>query len=218
MAPRLRNEQAGATYHVIARGVDRRRIFVDDQDLRVYTALLAAVTERQRWHLLSYCLMPNHVHLLIETPETNLANGMQLLHGRYARGFNIRHARTGHLFETRYKSPRITSDGALVRTVGYIVANPLAASLCVRASDWRWSSHAAVSAAGKPPEWLAHGRLLGQLEETTGLSCYSDLVAAREQLCSERSGRQPVNGAIRDRAQTPSANDAIRDRGQTPSR
>jgi REP element-mobilizing transposase RayT len=72
-----RNEIAGGIYHVIARGVDRRRIFADSEDYETYMRLLATVTRRQGWHLLCYCLIPNHVHLMIETPETNLANGMQ---------------------------------------------------------------------------------------------------------------------------------------------
>ena len=175
MKSRLRNEQAGATYHVMSRGVDRRHIFVDHEDYETYTRLLAAVTQRQGWHLLCYCLMPNHVHLLIETPETNLANGMQLLHGRYARAFNIRHVRTGHLFEAPYKSPPVDEDG-LVRTVGYIVANPVTAVLCRTAEEWPWGSHALLETA---PNWLAHGRLLDRLEEATGMRCYDDLVEAR---------------------------------------
>src|SRR3954452_6470265 len=96
---RLRNEIGGGIYHVTARGVDRRRIFVDDQDYETYTRLLAGVVERQGWYLLSYCLMPNHVQLLIETPDPNLGNGMQWLHSRYALAFNLRHARSGHLSE-----------------------------------------------------------------------------------------------------------------------
>jgi REP element-mobilizing transposase RayT len=181
---RLRNEQAGATYQVVARGVDRRRIFVDDDDYRTYTGLLGTVIVRQGWHLLCYCLMPNHVHLLIETPETNLGNGIQWLHGRYARAFNKRHDRVGHLFEAPYKSPIVTEE-TLVRTVGYIVANPMAASLCKGAADWPWGSHRAV-AHDEPPEWLAHARLLEQLEDAAGFRCYGDLVTARELLCSEQ--------------------------------
>ena len=164
----------------MARGVDRRRIFVDDEDYAAYTRLLGAVTERQGWHLLAYCLMPNHVHLQIETPETNLANGMQWLHSRYALLFNVRHDRKGHLFEGPYKSPMVTSDDAFIRTIGYIALNPATAVLCRRAAEWSWSSHAAV-ASGKPlPSWLAHERVLERLEAATGRRCYQELIAARE--------------------------------------
>lgn len=178
MKPRLRNEQPGATYHVIARGVDRRRIFNDHEDYETYTRLLAYVTQRQGWRLLCYCLMPNHVHLLIETPETNLANGMQLLHGRHAREFNERHDRSGHLFEAPYLSPTVADD-RLVRTVGYIVTNPVAAGLCSSVDDWPWASHAIHRSN---PEWLAHERLLDRLEETTGVRSYGQLIAGRASL------------------------------------
>jgi REP element-mobilizing transposase RayT len=198
VSPRLRNEQPGAIYHVLARGVDRRRIFVDDEDYQTYTRLLAAVVRRQGWHLLAYCLMPNHVHLLIETPETNLANGMQWLHARYARAFNDRHARRGHLFEAPFKSPRVTTEADLIRVTGYIAANPVKAALCTRAMDWPWSSHALVSRGGAAPVWLAHGRLLGYLESAAGFSCYEDTVAARERECSEhvRRRRQQARASV----------------------
>jgi REP element-mobilizing transposase RayT len=171
---------AGAIYHVVARGVDRRRMFVDDKDYATYTRLLATVTRRQGWHLLSYCLMPNHVHLLIETPKTNLGNGMQWLHSLYALAFNDRHHRGGHLFEGRFKSSLVRTDEAFVRAIGYIAANPVAAALCKRASDWRFGSHALVTSLGSAPRWLAHRRLVGRLEDITSCDCYAELVATWE--------------------------------------
>ena len=180
VAQRLRNEQAGATYHVTARGVDRRRIFVDDEDYETYTRLLATVTERQGWHLLCYCLMPNHVHLMVETPETNLGNGVQWLHSRYALAFNERHRRDGHLFSAPYKSPLVRTDGAFVRLIGYIAVNPVVARLCKRACDWPWGSHAVVTSNGGAPAWLAHRRLIDYLEGITASRCYAELVATWE--------------------------------------
>jgi REP element-mobilizing transposase RayT len=180
VASRLRNEIAGATYHVIGRGVDRRRMFVDDEDYGTYTRLLATATRRQGWHLLSYCLMPNHVHLMIETPETNLGNGMQWLHSLYALAFNDRHCRGGHLFEGRYKSPLVETDEAFIRVTGYIAVNPVAAGLCRHASDWRWGSHALLTSTGSAPAWLAHRRLVDRLEEITSSRCYPELVATSE--------------------------------------
>jgi REP-associated tyrosine transposase len=184
---RLRNEIAGATYHVVARGVDRRRIFVDDEDYETYTGFLGTVVRRQGWNLLCYCLMPNHVHLLIETPETNLANGMQWLHARYALAFNRRHERKGHLFEAPYKSPMVECEEDFVRAVGYIVVNPVAAVLCKRSREWPWGSDAAVTANGRIPRWLAHELLLEKLEAMTGLDCYADLVAS----CEREHARRP---------------------------
>jgi hypothetical protein len=129
--------------------------------------------------------MTNHVHLLIETPTTNLGNGMQLLHGQYARAFNARHKRKGHLFETRYLSP-VVDDRTLARTAAYIVVNPVAAGLCRDAADWRWGSHAAVAGPGDSvPSWLAHDLLAGKLA-TVGKP-YDEFIATRGRaLVSER--------------------------------
>jgi putative transposase len=180
MGSRLRNEFAGAVYHVVARGVDRRRIFVDDDDYATYTRLLATVTRRQGWHLLCYCLMPNHVHLMVETPDTNLGNGMQWLHSLYVLAFNDRHCRSGHLFEAPYKAPLVETDEAFVNVIGYIAVNPVAAALCRRAGDWRWGSHAVVSSNGRIPVWLAHRRVVDRLEEIASSRCYPELVATWE--------------------------------------
>jgi REP element-mobilizing transposase RayT len=180
MGIRLRGEEPGAIYHVMARGVDRRRIFVDDEDYDAYTGLLGAAARRYRWHLLCYCLMPNHVHLMIETPETTLGDGMQWFHSIYVRRFNKRHGRRGHLFEERFKSPKVRSDEAFIRLVGYIALNPVAATLCKRASDWRWGSHRVVAKSGRLPSWLAHRRLREHLEAMIGSDCYEAIVEARE--------------------------------------
>jgi REP element-mobilizing transposase RayT len=83
MARQLRVLFAGAIYHAMTRGVDRRRIFVDDEDYQLYTRLLATAVADFGWNLLAYCLMPNHVHLLIETPEPNFSAGMHWLHTIY---------------------------------------------------------------------------------------------------------------------------------------
>ena len=180
MGRQARREVAGSIYHALSRGVERRRIFVDDHDYETYLRLLALVTQRQGWHLLCFCLMPNHVHLLIETPETNLGAGMGWLHGMYATAFNERHARVGHLFGDRFKSPMTVTDEAFVRTVGYVILNPVDAQLCRRAEDWRWGSHALVSSPEYAPPWLAHARLVERLEAATGLRCYPELVSAWE--------------------------------------
>ena len=97
---RIRNEAPGAIHHVFARGVLRQRVFLDAQDYERYIKLLAATVKRTEWLILDFCLMPNHVHLLIETPEPNLGEGMQWLHSSYAQSFNDRYDRRGegHVF------------------------------------------------------------------------------------------------------------------------
>jgi REP element-mobilizing transposase RayT len=154
-----RQEHAGGLFHVFARGVNRRRIFVDAEDYARYERQLAEVVARQGWNVLAQCSMPNHVHFLIETPEPNLGEGMRLLHGFYAQTFNERHVRVGHLFQGRHRQELIKDDAHLATLVGYVALNPVAAVLCERPEQWRWGSHAHV-ASGKIPDWLAHERLV----------------------------------------------------------
>ena len=144
--------------HVFARGNDKRLIYRDDLDRRMYIAMLRG-TVRQRWRLLSYCLMENHVHLLVETPEANLGDGMQRMHSLYALEFNKRHRRSGHLFQGRYGAVRIKTDEQLWAVAAYIATNPVSAGLCAMPADWRWSSHSAVL-EGEGADWLDVSRLL----------------------------------------------------------
>jgi putative transposase len=144
---------------VYARGNDRRLIYLDDLDRHTYMRMLGRIVVRMRWRCLAYCLMENHVHLLIETPEGNLGAGMGPLHSLYAQTFNERHGRVGHLFQGRYGATRVRTDEQLRNVAAYIAGNPVEAGLCVRPEHWRWSSHAAT--LGQPaPAWLDTRRLL----------------------------------------------------------
>ena len=158
MARRPRAEAEDAIHHVTARGVARRPLFRDDLDRVRYLRMLGIVVGGQAWRCLSYCLMDNHVHLLLETPKPNLARGMQRLHGDYGRSFNHRHGLNGHVFQGRYHTVRIQSDRQLWAAAAYIADNPVEAGLCARAEDWRWSSHAA-SLGRRGPHWLDAARL-----------------------------------------------------------
>jgi putative transposase len=158
-----RQEVAGAIHHVYARGNRQQRIFLDDRDRLTYLRLLGAVVADQAWRCLMYCLMENHVHLVIETPEPNLGVGMQCLHGTYARRFNDRHDHSGHLFQGRYGAKVIRSDSQLWATVRYVAINPVVANLCASADRWRWSS-----CSGRRPPWLDHARLLQYLAAAGG--------------------------------------------------
>jgi putative transposase len=128
----------GGVYHVYARGNARHRIFRDDRDRRLYLSILDHVVGVKRWRCIAYCLMGNHVHLLLETPEPNLDTGMQLLHGLYGQRHNVRHERSGHLFQGRYGASRLASTAQLERALAYIQQNPVEAGLCERPDDWPW--------------------------------------------------------------------------------
>ncbi|HEY3189530.1 MAG TPA: transposase [Solirubrobacteraceae bacterium] len=179
MPRKPREEVEGGVHHVYARGSRRGLLFVDDADRRMYLRLLGRAVERHAWRCLSFCLMDNHVHLLIETPHANLGSGMQWLHGRYGEHFNRRHDGSGHVFQGRYGAARMLTDVQLWVIVRYIARNPVEARLCAEVGDWPWSSHAGVLGdAG--PRWLARGRLLDTLRAAGGDpgARYAELVQA----------------------------------------
>ena len=134
-------------------------MFADDTDRRNYLRLLRATVNAMNWRCLAYCLMPNHVHLLLRTPNANLSEGMQRLHGPYVQGFNGRHGSVGHLFQGRYGAKRIQSDQQIQVTAAYIARNPVAAGLCATAGDWQWGSYQSI-VSRTAPRWLHVSDLL----------------------------------------------------------
>jgi len=106
MARPLRIEFPGAVYHVTSRGNERKAIFREGQDRKMFLDTLAGVTLRYNWLCHAYCLMDNHYHLLIDTPDGNLSIGMRQLNGIYTQIFNKRHSRVGHLFQGRFNEPK----------------------------------------------------------------------------------------------------------------
>jgi REP element-mobilizing transposase RayT len=143
MARPVRIEYPGAVYHVICRGNDRRAVFRDDQDRKTYLEKLSLYCGQKSVDLLSYCLLTNHIHLLLETPEGNLSKMMQPFQTSYTVYFNRRHRRSGHVFEQRYKALLVDKDNYLLEVSRYIHLNPVAAKIVGRPQDYRWSSYGA---------------------------------------------------------------------------
>jgi putative transposase len=104
MARPLRIEYEGAVHHVMSRGNARASIVADDEDRKAWVAVLGHVAERFQWRVWAYCLMDNHFHVLVETPNANLSRGMRELNGVYTQAFNRRHGRVGHLLQGRFKA------------------------------------------------------------------------------------------------------------------
>ena len=154
MARRPRIEYAGAVYHVTSRGHERGAIFRDDGDRERFLGELARRAEEERWVVHVYCLMTNHYHLLVETPETNLAAGMQRLNARYSQAFNFRHGRKGHLMEDRYKATVVEKEGYLLELCRYVVLNPVRAGIARSAREYAWSSYRATAGEAQAPAWL----------------------------------------------------------------
>jgi REP element-mobilizing transposase RayT len=162
MARPLRIEYPGALYHVTSRGNARQAIYKDDADRLAFLKTLEAVVERFNWLCHAYCLMGNHYHLLIETPEGNLSKGMRELNGRYTQAFNRRHRRVGHLFQGRFKAILVERDSYLLELCRYVVLNPVRAKMVRAPGHYKWSSYRATAGQGQAPAFLTTDWILSQ--------------------------------------------------------
>ena len=179
MSRPLRIEFPGALYHVTTRGNGRADIFVDDIDRDGFLAVLSGVVARWRWLCHAYCLMGNHYHLVVGTPEANLSRGMRQLNGVYTQRFNRRHDSVGHVFQGRYGAILVERDAHLLELSRYLVLNPVRAGMVRAAKDWRWSSYRAMVGQAKAPDWLSTDWILAQFgaDEARARSAYRRFVA-----------------------------------------
>ena len=126
-------------FHVASRGVAKVAIYHDDNDRRNFLSLLAFVVNQYDWTCQAFCLMTNHYHLVLDATRENLSDGMQILNGDYAQGFNGKHGRWGHLFGDRFWS-RSLAEEELEHVCRYVMMNPVRAGLCEELNDWPWSA------------------------------------------------------------------------------
>lgn len=162
MARPLRIEFPGAIYHITSRGNARQDIFINDQDRYSFLRLLGDVVSRFNWFCHAYCLMDNHYHLLIETIDGNLSQGMRHFNGVYSQGFNYRHERVGHVFQGRYKSIIIDRDNYLLEVCRYVVLNPVRAAIVESPRKYVWSSYNPTAGYVTPPTFLKVDWILGR--------------------------------------------------------
>ncbi len=128
-------------YHVTSRGNERKAIYKNDKDRLCFLDILSDTRGRFNWIVHGYCLMDNHYHLLIETPDANLSKGMRQLNGVYTQSFNRAHRRVGHVLQGRFKAILIQKESHLLEVARYIVLNPVRAGAVEKPEKWRWSSH-----------------------------------------------------------------------------
>lgn len=162
MARPLRIQLEGAIYHITSRGNEKSKIFQDANDRATFLNILKDAIENFNWICHAYCLMNNHYHLVIETPEGNLSKGMKHLNATYAQKHNKRHERVGHLFEGRYKAILIEKQSQLLRVIRYVVLNPVRAKSVRLPEEWKWSSYRATAGCEKPHECLTVDWILSQ--------------------------------------------------------
>ena len=147
MARGTRLDTPGAVHHVTARGIERRRIFRDDVDRRFYLEKLTSNFGKAEMRCFAWALMPNHVHLLVRTGPQPLSTVMQRLGTGYARYFNRRHRRVGHLFQGRYKSALMEEDEHLLAVLRYVHRNPLRAGIVDTLGaleEFPWTGHSVL--------------------------------------------------------------------------
>ncbi len=154
-----RDFAAGGVYHVYSRGSNRQAIFRVDSDRVDFLGRLERVVKRHELACLAYCLMTNHFHLVVETPDERLSPAMKALNGGYALRFNQRYGCDAHVFKNRFGAVVQESTEQLYWTLRYVIRNPVDSGLCAHPDEWAWSSYGASVGAISAPGFLALGRL-----------------------------------------------------------
>jgi putative transposase len=181
----------GGIYHLISRGNDGRVIFTTNADRERFLKGLDTVVERYNWVVFGYCLMDNHVHLLVQVPEDGISAGMRDLLGGYARWWNHKHGHSGHLFRNRFWDRHVQDDWQLLATACYIDLNPVRANLKRRPEQWIWSSYRAHAGLVHPLKLLASAEFMKRLAPTPDMArtAYTRFVTERRTAVSDTAVR-----------------------------
>ena len=167
MARPLRIQYPGAVYHVMNRGGARQKIFLEKEDYEASFKSIREIHERWRVEIFAYCLMGNHYHICLRTPEGNLSRVMRHLDGLYTQRFNRMHRRDGALLRGRYKAIVVDKDSYLAQVVRYIHLNPLEAGLVREPQGYGWSSHRFYLRPKEAPKWLRPEEVMGEFASIT---------------------------------------------------
>ena len=167
MSRPLRIQYEGAFYHALNRGIEKRKIFLDNKDYEAFLSICESLCERYQFLLHSYCLMPNHYHLYIETPLGNLSVIMRGLNGQYTQYFNRRYYRVGPLFQGRYKAILVDKENYSLQVSRYIHLNPVKEKIVSDPARYQWSSYAAFMNGGPQKNFLKTQWLLSQFGPPT---------------------------------------------------
>ena len=188
--PRPLRDQSAGIRHITCRGNRRQAVFLDDVDREEYLALLEHVSSVLSWRAFGWCLMTNHVHLVLDVPAETISRGMQLVSGEYGQWFNWRHGHVGHLFQGRFHDSSVTDDEHLSELIPYVDLNPERGGVVERAERWPWSSHRAHLGLDPPRPFhdSAWVRGFGMTAEGAAAAYAEHVQAARARARSGRDG------------------------------
>jgi putative transposase len=161
---------AGALYHITGRGINKQPIFYDDEDRTSFLAAVQNSVRRHNWLCHCFCLLPNHHHMLVETPEGNISAAMHYFLGLFARFFNRKYSRVGHVFQNRFHSILVQKESYLLQLNRYISLNPVRANLVSDPAEWQWSSYPAYIGKVLTPKFLHTDWILAQFHEDKALA------------------------------------------------
>lgn len=176
MARPLRIEFDGAFYHVTSRGNTRNNIFFENNDYLLFIDVLAQTCQRHNWRIHSYCLLTNHYHILVETPEGNLCAGMQQLNGVYTQRINRKHGRVGHLFQGRFKGILVDTESYYKTLVRYVLQNPVRANMVNSVEDYPWSSYCYIVGKSAAPKWFVLDDLLAHFNSACNAKALAQFI------------------------------------------
>jgi REP element-mobilizing transposase RayT len=165
LARQLRIEYPGAFYHVFSRGNQKQPVFLSDDDRFFFLKCLREAHEKYGVIVHVYCLMPNHYHLILETPLGNLSIMMHFLNTAYTIYFNAKHKRSGHLFQGRYKSILIEAKSYAQELSKYIHLNPVRSEIVDLPEQYPWSSYGYYRGTARPNKWLETALILNLFAE-----------------------------------------------------
>jgi len=194
----------------MARGNNKQSMFLSDRDRLDFLDILEKVVRKFSWVCLAYCLMGNHFHLLIQTPEANLSSGMQYLNGSYCLNFNRKHGRVGHVIQGRFQSRLVKDDSDLLNLYRYILLNPVKEGLASAPEGWRWSSYRATVGLAPNPPFLELGLTLSLFSSGSNNACYSFRNFILEGMQEVVSSRVSLDCALQDNLEARDRNVAIR--------
>ena len=181
MARSARIKSESNIYHVMLRGNNRQQIFLDSEDNQHFLDVLVQCREISQFGLYAYCLMGNHVHLLLCAEAEPLEQVMKRISTRYVIWYNHKYSRIGHLFQDRYKSEAVEDNAYFLTVLRYILNNPVKAGICQKAEDYPWSSAkdyftgSGITDTAFAEEMNGREALLEYLKEASEDACMDDL-------------------------------------------